>query len=803
MRNRKLILLHLTWMVGSIILILTLFFPLIFQSKALFDEDTIAYDYPATFFYKNSLESGSGEIGWNPHYMGGYPTYLSPVGNYTDPLYRLFLRVFSDPFSLHHTRLFISVFLALISAFYFARSIKLSNPASVLVSLGYIIAPTLGYLTGGLQISGSLFFLPTLLLVVKKIHDSERGRFVYCIFGVAATLFALLAGFMQAILYSILFAVIYSIYLDANNDKTIFTIDKWKKTFMIILVTIAGGIIAFPLLSDTISFRSFTERTSGFGSMGVEGITVFDIPYFVIPDYLSVPYLSSDFFAGFYLGAPIILFIILAIFMARTDKNIRFYLFVYGATILMLIAPLKLGFLFQQLPVLSFFHNIKRLLLPGSFFLLLAAGSAFDAVLKNPALLSRFKRFFHFSVISISLVFLIASFITLLPHVIDFSDASLQRVILERVSGNSFEALPSDYLGLFSRALSTFFETFSFLNWKFTLPLLFFPLCLAALFLFKNSRISKKTFSISVVILMLLNVTVVYGAQFNQYIPKNEFYRKPALSSILAEDSNNNPYYLMTFLVGDSLFRNVRNESDLSASEEFIISREALSPNLNIIYKISRIDGYEPYAASRHLFIWNELIAHETLQRNRGEPLDSALQREKSEFLRFLPLISSYNVKYILSGYPLDDSRLEFLKLIRVGRSETAELYLYNNVIAHERIYIPKNVLLKTDIKQSSDEFNAMGRNKIFIECMMCEEQEIKGQAGVIDVQEIGLGHISFTISAENPNWIVVAQSDLPGWRAYIDNRETQIHTANYLMQGVYVPEGQHDIKLIYKPKNI
>lgn len=60
---------------------------------------------------------------------------------------------------------------------------------------------------------------------------------------------------------------------------------------------------------------------------------------------------------------------------------------------------------------------------------------------------------------------------------------------------------------------------------------------------------------------------------------------------------------------------------------------------------------------------------------------------------------------------------------------------------------------------------------------------------------------INLNYTSEAAGWIVVRQNWFPGWKAIIDGKdELKIEEVDYLFQGVFAPEGQHSIKIIYKP---
>jgi uncharacterized membrane protein YfhO len=47
-----------------------------------------------------------------------------------------------------------------------------------------------------------------------------------------------------------------------------------------------------------------------------------------------------------------------------------------------------------------------------------------------------------------------------------------------------------------------------------------------------------------------------------------------------------------------------------------------------------------------------------------------------------------------------------------------------------------------------------------------------------------------------------VAESYYPGWKATLDGRPVEIFRANYLSQGVVVPQGVHRVVFDYQPES-
>ncbi|MEK7450631.1 MAG: YfhO family protein [Patescibacteria group bacterium] len=50
------------------------------------------------------------------------------------------------------------------------------------------------------------------------------------------------------------------------------------------------------------------------------------------------------------------------------------------------------------------------------------------------------------------------------------------------------------------------------------------------------------------------------------------------------------------------------------------------------------------------------------------------------------------------------------------------------------------------------------------------------------------------------PQMLFLSDNYYPGWKAYVDNKETKIYRADYTFRSIYLPKGNHKITFIYKP---
>lgn len=50
------------------------------------------------------------------------------------------------------------------------------------------------------------------------------------------------------------------------------------------------------------------------------------------------------------------------------------------------------------------------------------------------------------------------------------------------------------------------------------------------------------------------------------------------------------------------------------------------------------------------------------------------------------------------------------------------------------------------------------------------------------------------------PQILFLSDNYYPGWKAYVDNKETKIYRTNYTFRSIYLPKGNHLVKFTYQP---
>lgn len=327
------------------------------------------------------------------------------------------------------------------------------------------------------------------------------------------------------------------------------------------------------------------------------------------------------------------------------------------------------------------------------------------------------------------------------------------------------------------------------------MPLFLLVLGVLLIVSYARKYISEMQFTGAAVSLVVFNFIAVFGAQFNDYIPREEYLIKPRVAEAILTDGGKGR--LISFLTGEALFREVQSGRILTPEENFTFSRELLFPNLNMVHHIPRADGYEPFIARRQHHVWRTVVANEDFVAGAGSDWAAALDEKKRTFLELLPLLSSYGVEYVLSGYSLESPHLAELPVPFQGSE--FQPFLYRNTAVRPYVFIPQSVNIVSEWDDTLFTQISREENLAVIECTACQSEMHDGGGEIQELRQ-EIGYSEFNVMTEKGAWVLVSFSYLPGWEARIDGEVASIHAANYLLQAVYVPKGIHKVAFSYRP---
>ena len=127
---------------------------------------------------------------------------------------------------------------------------------------------------------------------------------------------------------------------------------------------------------------------------------------------------------------------------------------------------------------------------------------------------------------------------------------------------------------------------------------------------------------------------------------------------------------------------------------------------------------------------------------------------------------------------------------------------IYENPSAKELIYAPKQLTSMT-----SEELNQLYTQTAQFDLLETSYlTDYDGQHDfsqvAVEIDDIKLSNNTATaqVVAEGDCFVNFSQTYYPGWKAYVDGNETEVYEVNGLIQGIFVPTGEHTIQFSFEP---
>ncbi len=208
----------------------------------------------------------------------------------------------------------------------------------------------------------------------------------------------------------------------------------------------------------------------------------------------------------------------------------------------------------------------------------------------------------------------------------------------------------------------------------------------------------------------------------------------------------------------------------------------ALLPNNATIYGLEDARGYEAMTFRRLVDTYPLWAKFQTAWFNRIDDLTK-------------PFLSFLNVRYALGRGDVPEG----WRVLAEDRGTK----LFENTRVLPRAFVPSTIRYE---KQPKAVLDAMLQatdfsSRAWIEAEAYEPHDTANGPGVVTVARKG-SEYAIDADMEQGGWVVVSESAWRGWRAYIDGRRVAVHYANHAFLGVHIPEGRHQLRLVYYPES-
>lgn len=713
--------------------------------------------YPWRMFVIDSLKSGVLPL-WNPYYFSGMPL-LANFQSAVFSLSNIFFLFLPETWAWS-AGVIAQPFLAMIFAFLFLRNLKLSRLASI---LGGVVFAFSGFSFMWLEYNvhgWTAMWLPLLLLVVDKIIEKKNLRWV--LGGSFILAIQIFAGYPQIVLYSATAIGFYSIFRlffwkVAKNFKSLI-----KPILLLILFSLVGVLLAAAqILPGWEALKLSVREIDPIAQSSSGGFFPWqNLVTFLAPDFFGNPatynFWGKPWYDNFalYVGILPLILATFAIFLRR-DKLSWFFTFL-AIFALLLALPNPVARWVNEAGI----YGVKAI--PARIIFLLDFSLAILAAL--------------------GLEWLLACY-----HVLKHKNRKRKQIL---VILSSF-SIAIFGLWLFVLTAGRFFPQAEWLvnlsvaQRNLILPtglFLISSLILGCWLFFKNCQTSNFRL-LAITLILLLSVADLFRFGW-KYLP----FSKPDLVFPSTP--------VIEFL----------QKQEKPFRVEF---GETIPQNMWMPYGLESAAGYDAMAPLRY----SQFLG--ALRTGRVDTPYGRVAQVENYDSRLFDLL---NIKYVLAvkydekgirnseGKPRAIFQNPKFKLV----FEDKTVQVYENLDVLPRAFLVDDFIVKKDNQKIIDQMLAPGFDLsqfvVVEEKINFKKEELNSLSAFLKEKEEAvfikyqpLESIIKTVS-EDGGLLFIGDNYYPGWKAFIDGKETKIYRANFTFRAVLVPAGEHEVKLTYQP---
>ncbi len=300
----------------------------------------------------------------------------------------------------------------------------------------------------------------------------------------------------------------------------------------------------------------------------------------------------------------------------------------------------------------------------------------------------------------------------------------------------------------------------------------------------------KKTFAKTIIAGFILTVAVanilIFAKDYHLRANTQKWLAPPETAQFLQGDTST--FRIIT--LGNHIVHNEQflDKGWLKAEEKYSIFRQALDPNWNVVFDINQVDSYSPVTFKR------DFILSGAIQQFTGISEDKIINIDP---LR--NLLNIQNVKYFISPFKIAAEDIEL-----VYRTNTQpEYYVYQNNSVFPRVYVVNNYQV---IPLVTDTLKFLTSQKLKPNTVILEKnlgnrkfKEATSQAKITNYRN---QTVEIETDMKEDGILVLSDSYYPGWKAYVDGRETEILAANINQRAIILEKGEHKVEFVFKPKS-
>lgn len=711
------------------------------------------------FFYWRHFGFGSlahGEIPlWNPYVFAGTPFVAGMQSAIFYPLNLLYL-VFGTPFAINLS-IALHCFLASLFTYLFARYIDISRAGSILsaITFAYGAPFFLHIYPGHLSVLSTASWLPLTFMGIEAFLRNKRMK--YAVLSGLSLSMQVVAGHPQYLFYSVI-AVSFYFFIRLLFEKKAGDALYFLGGFCLFLIT--GISLSAVQLAPTLELAGYSLRET----LSYEWVSIFSFPpenfiTLLLPDFfgdiLTVPYWGKNnlWEMSSYLGVVPLVMAIAAILFDRSKSVLTFALMALASALLALgkYTPL-LEFLHAYVPGFNLFRGLAKFVFVFSFACSLLAGHGLTRVAAWAEERNRKLQWLGYGL----LAFFVLSSVVGISGLL-YGQEPWQSLLRGYIKGEDHYSAISLTGAFLDASMRIVFRDL------FKAALLVMLLGGMILVFIKLKGISVRALILSMLVLAVFDCWSFGSRYLVSFNPELLYLDKE----------------LKTFLKADrDLFR---------VATPFFPLHNNLH-NSGMLEGIENVGGYDAIVLRNH----NEFINF-----TQGLSID-----EPSTLIginRTSPLLNLLNVRYFIVAPNIE---LDLPNFELVFRNDHYHVYRDNGALP--RSFIVHDVWV---LRERETILRAMANPNFDPTAFAIVEEPVPGlpynralRSPVPKIVEHSPSKVLLQADLREPGFLVLADAFYPGWKVFVDGRESKIYRTNHTVRGVFLLGGRHRVEFRYDP---
>lgn len=785
-----------------LVLILIVMAPYIFGGRMIAPgADTVNYYYPAFAWYAEALKSGQSFL-WNPTMLSGFPSYLSQVSGYIEPLNLILFSAIPSFLLAYHMRLAIDFLLVMLFSYLVARRWEISKLASFFVGPTFLMAFHWWYLSNTV-IANTLFLIPFLMWVYSCARDSDVlwRRVLWGVLGGAGVGWVFLGGYAQIAAYALVFVGIYALcdfFVLTKRDNRTVRLAVYMSSVLGIFALV-GFLVGSPQILAALAHTPLTVRSGGlsYALTQAKVLRLSEFIYFLVPDYLRIPLFNGGR-KPLFIGFISMLLALVALGSWRKHRSAVPAAVLFLFAIITAVPYSPIFYALHKLPVFDLFRYPYRWMYLGIWAFAVLGAFGFDLMRHETG--GKWPRVLAIGAcagaIGLSCLVFTATFVG------EWFWGPVKQFVawLFTVLFYSPEAFPKGYehyVGAAFRSIDAWRSLVMLTNLYFTVAYISIVAATVVFTARTFGKLSTRVFELSVAGLILVTFIGVFAVRWPDSRPGEILWAAEDTTLAVMSEADRSLYRLVQFDPGRAFTTRhtnlIWNTEDTNAAVD--LAHVLAVPNTNQYTGILLLDGYEP-------FITRDLLAVTALHfastyTSQDELKNVTFEDRKEIFTSRLDVMGMMGGKYVMSGEPLQHPNLKEYTVVR-GSSYDVPSNVYVNTLALPRVYLAQ----KTEAVPHTGVIDLIDAGYKFgtVAYLNCDDCATAGSKNsTFTISELENGYFNIAVDAKRDEWLIVSESYLPGWKAEIDGETIVPTLANGMYMGIPVPAGKHRVILQYE----